>query len=290
MTKAMIEDYNSSLNSLSMIYESCSNEEKPFIESAIRSINQAKCEAISQKKEDAMILYENGELLDEEWENFMEYMDKEENDAILTAYPYMTEAALSVSAALAAAENNACNSKKYNAIMAKAIGESLMTMEKNFIHSRLKKLAVMKKLTIPPNKLKRTSRGDKMEFSYDGSVAVTATISGFDKKKKVSISVSDQRFKDSIYAAYISATCGIMTDTIKSELTEAKKLWAKNKKGSEKAIKEYVEEVWEESGDFSSIKENLDMAVTEGKTSHFAAQFFTRVADAAEMKLYLKDR
>ena len=42
MTKSMIEDYNISLESLNTIYESCSRDEKPFIEAAIKDINQAR--------------------------------------------------------------------------------------------------------------------------------------------------------------------------------------------------------------------------------------------------------
>ena len=289
MTKSMIEDYNISLESLNTIYESCSRDEKPFIEAAIKDINQAKCAAISHKKSDANMLYENGEITDKEYGNFMEYMNSEENDAILKACPYMTEAALSISAALATAEARAYNSKKYNDIMNISEGSTIGTAQKNFIHSRLKKAASIKKLDVMPNKLKKVSNdGKKAEFSYNDKVVITANITGFDKGKKISVS-ADPAFSDSLYDAYICATCGIMTSSIKSELANAKKAWEKNKKGSERAIKEYVEEVWEESGDFSSIRKNLNMAIADGKTSYFAAHFFNRVADAAEMALYAKE-
>lgn len=288
MTKVMIEDYNTSLDSLKEIMESCSNEERPFIESAIKNINQAKLSAISSKIDDANILYENGELTETEYENFMEYMNDEGDAATVIVHPYMTEAALSISAALAASETKAFNSKKYNAIMSIENGKTFGTMEKTFIHSRLKKFATLKNLGVMPNKLKK-SLGDngKIEFSHNGKIVIKATVSGNNKKKNVAIS-SASNFSDSVYKAYVCASCGIMTSTIKSELKSAKEAWAKNKTASQKAIKEYVEEVWEESGDFSIIKENLNKAIDEGKTSHFAAQFFTRVADGYEMSLYAK--
>ena len=285
---AMIEDYNTALGILQDITESCMGDEKDFVESAIKSIHEAKMVAIEDKKNATEELMESGEISIEEYNNFTSYMEAEELESTLILEPYMTEAALSMSAALSASEARAFKSPKYENINKIAVGTTFGSSERSFIQSRLNKLASLEKLAVKPNKLKKKAgENGTVKFSYNGKDVITVTVKDNGNKKSLSVSATDG-FTDSIYDAYVSAACGVMTNSIKSELSSAKNKWEMSKKGSEKAIKEYVEDIIEESGDTTIIREHLKEGIESGKINHFAARFFTRISDAMEMRNFTR--
>lgn len=285
MRTVLTSQYNDVLSLMTEMVEDCSSSEKPYLESAIKELNHAKLENIGIKKEETNAMYSEGTMDSDEAMEYMSYLESEEMDAIQVTTPYMTEAGMGISAALAISESKAYSSNKYTEVTKIANGDQIGKSAIHFIHSRLKKAAILKHLSVCPTKLKKkkVSNGS-FEFYYQNSKAASATIT--QKGNSYSVKVSaDGAFTDSVYNAYISATCGVMTAEIKSELANAKSQWKSMSKKSEKVIKEYVESVIEETGSTETIDEHLKMALESGDVNPFAIQVFNRIRNSHEIKL-----
>lgn len=285
MRTVLTSQYNDVLSLMTEMVEDCSSSEKPYLESAIKELNRAKLENIGIKKEETNAMYSEGTMDSDEAMEYMSYLESEEMDAIQVTTPYMTEAGMGISAALAISESKAYNSNKYIEVTKITNGDRIGKSAIHFIHSRLKKAAILKHLSVCPTKLKKKKVSDgSFDFYYQNSKAASATIT--QKGNSYSVKVSaDGAFTDSVYNAYISATCGVMTAEIKSELANAKSQWKSMSKKSEKVIKEYVESVIEETGSTETIDEHLKMALESGDVNPFAIQVFNRIRNSHEIKL-----
>lgn len=285
MRTVLTSQYNDVLSLMTEMVEDCSSSEKTYLESAIEELNRAKLENIRIKKDEANAMYSEGTMDSDEVIEYMSYLESEEVDAIQVTTPYMTEAGMGTSAALAISEAKAYNSDKYTEVTEIKNGTRMGKSAIYFIHSRLKKAAILKQLSVCPTKLKKKKVSDtSFEVYYQKSKVASGTITQKGNSYSIKVSANGE-FTDSVYSAYISATCGIMTAEIKSELANAKSQWKSMSKKSEKVIKEYVESVIAETGSTESIDEHLQMALESGDMNFFAIQVFNRIRNSHEIKL-----
>lgn len=285
MNTVTLEAYNDILGSINEIMESCTDAEKKCMLEAVASINMAKLEAISVKTESAEELFDNDDITSEEYREYRDYLESERVDAAAIATPYMVEAALSISNALANSEIRAYESTKGKGVMATKPNAEINHREISFIHSRLKHYAKAKNIPCPSKiHLKKMEDGVYEGFFKNDSVMTVTT-----KGKTPKFSSMDSRFNKPIYIGYVAAALGIMSPQALSVMKSAKAEFEKLQVSSERAIKEYVDEVLVETGDVTLIKENLETAISEGVTSHFAAQFVTKIADAEEIRMFSEE-
>lgn len=285
MNTVTLEAYNDVLDSIDTIMESCSDAEKGYMADAIRSINKAKLEAISMKVESAEEMFESDDITTDEYQEYKGYLESERVDATEVAEPYMIEAALSISNALANSETKAYESSKGQAVMSTKPNTEIGHREINFIHSRLKHYAKVKNMPCPSKiHLKKMEDGVYEGFFKNDSVMTVTT-----KGKLPKFSSMNAKFNKPIYIGYVAATVGVMSQQALSVMKSAKAEFAKLQASSERAIKEYVDDVLVETGDTTLIRENLETAISEGVTSHFAAQFVTKIADAEEIRMFSEE-
>lgn len=293
MTTKTIKDYKSLLSTISEFKESATGKELEYLSEAEKYIKESELVALYDKKESATTLYNSGYMDSDEYDTFSDFLDTESCVLEQDINPYMTEAALSISATLAKGECKAYNSDKFKTVMDSngVIDKEL----KNFVLSRLNKIYNLRKLSIKPSSLKESSKWDwtgneKYEkisnkenvrvLGIKKNPSIIITMNG-DNVNKVTVINPD--LTNNVYSAYATVYLSNITKPVKKCLLEAKQGWANLTTSCEKAVKEHVEEILDEYGSVDIIYERANEAISKGYTSSFAVSNLLNLVNVFEV-------
>jgi hypothetical protein len=293
MTTKTIKDYKSLLSTISEFKESATGKELEYLSEAEKYIKESELVALYDKKESATTLYNSGYMDSDEYDTFSDFLDTESCVLEQDINPYMTEAALSISATLAKGECKAYNSDKFKTVMDSngVIGKEL----KNFVLSRLNKIYNLRKLSIKPSSLKESSKWDWTGNEKYEKIANKENVRVLGIKKKPSIiitmngdnvnkvTVINPDLTNNVYSAYATVYLSNITKAVKKCLLEAKQGWANLTTSCEKAVKEHVEEILDEYGSVDIIYERANEAINKGYTSSFAVSNLLNLVNVFEV-------
>lgn len=143
MTGNTIKQYDETISTVESLLTEASDTERFIIESAINSIKEAKLQVISEKKEAADTLYESGNIDENEYNEYMEYVNNSEFSTEADLLPYMATASISAALTLGESEKTAYNSDRCKHLVALENGRELSPRDSKFLKSRLSKYLLL---------------------------------------------------------------------------------------------------------------------------------------------------
>lgn len=139
MTNNTLSDYNTILDTLKDLTVEASDDERAMLENAIESIQRAETIIIEEKREAIDSLYESGDVTEEEYDDYVDYLNESMIEVESEMLPFTETAGIGVSLTLSESEKTAYASKRCEHLMFMEDGEELNDADTRFLESRLDK-------------------------------------------------------------------------------------------------------------------------------------------------------
>lgn len=139
MTNNEIKDYKETIGMLEVMIEDASGDEASVLEDALGSLRRAETVVIEEKREAVNALYESGEISDQEYNEYLDYLNENAFEAEKELTPYIETASIGTAITVAEAEKKAFNSNHAKFILAKESGDLLTGKDEKFLLSRMDK-------------------------------------------------------------------------------------------------------------------------------------------------------
>lgn len=271
-----IQDYDEKIDQLLEMVEDA-DDEADLLKGAAYSLCEDQYQLVIERTKEINHLYLEGDIDDDEYEQYMAYLEEKNNELEEIVVPYMTEAAQAINIALIKTEIKEIEGREGKRILS---SKNINLAGKSWMRRRLAMVAKMHPEITPVKELKKRKVNDatkkkidpndeyKTIFEYikkDGKTVFYSFRGG--KDPECNISIADAAgLKKAYYSLYHDfLICGTVCRPVKSDMDQILKDWKEQEKKMQKTIKESVLETSEKnSGSIESCFEMVDMAVEEG--------------------------